>query len=280
MGIRILSCGAGMQSTALALMACENAVHRVPVHPLVPVYDAVIYCDLGYEPPWVYEQVAFIQNACEANGIPFHILHTGLYEHYLQNFGERRTCSVPFWSIGPDGKKAKMRRNCTIDFKITAIHKCARYELLGYKKYQRNRPEDLGAHEMHIGFSAEERQRIFDSYNPLFVNRFPLVEMGLTRPDNYKYVLEVWGLDTKASACCICPFHRNYFFKYLMDYHSECYNAVLRMDRLLEEKQPKTAIKSQLFISRSRKRVELLKPANCNDAECFLYRGKQIWNGF
>lgn len=280
MGIKVLSCGAGMQSTALALMSCENAMAAKPVHPLVPVYDSVIYCDLGYEPPWVYEQVKFIQKACERCGIPFKIIYTGLYDHYLHNFGERRTCSIPFWSIGPDGKKAKMRRNCTIDFKIAAIHKYARYELLGYKKYQRIRPEDIGAHEMHIGFSSEERKRMFSSYNPIFVNRFPLVEMGLQRPDNYKYILEVWGLDTKASACCICPFHRNYFFEYLKNHHGDSYNAVLALDQLLAEKQAQTKIQSQIFISRSRKRIECLTPADCSDAECFQYNGKNIWNGF
>jgi len=280
MGIEILSCGAGMQSTALALMSCENAMSNKPIHPLVPIYDAVIYCDLGYEPPWVYDQVDFIRKACEQCGIRFKILYTGLYDHYLKNFGESRTCSVPFWSIGPDGKEAKMRRNCTIDFKINAIHKFARYELLGYKKYQRTRSEDIGAHEMHIGFSAEERQRVFNSYNPLFINRFPLVEMELERADNYKYILEVWGLDTKASACCICPFHRNYFFEYLKKNHGDSYNAILTMDRLLEDKQPQTKIKSQLFISRSRKRIERLTPSDCNDAECFRYKGKNVWNGF
>jgi galactitol-specific phosphotransferase system IIB component len=46
----VLSCGAGVQSSALALMACENAQKGV-VHYNVPVYDAVIFADLGEEPP-------------------------------------------------------------------------------------------------------------------------------------------------------------------------------------------------------------------------------------
>lgn len=279
-GIKILSCGAGMQSTALALMSCENATHAKPVHEFVPVYDLVVYCDLGWEPPWVYNQVDFIQKRCNEAGVPFKILYTGLYDHYIQNFGKKRTCSIPFWSIGANGKKAIMRRNCTIDFKIMAIQKYVRYELLGYQPYQRKRPEDIGAHEMHIGFSVEEQQRIFNNYNPLFVNRFPLVDMSLTRADNYRYIREVWGLDTKASACCICPFHRNYFFEHLKQNHSDSYGAVIRMDNLIAEKQIQTKIKSQLFISRSRKRIEDLKLADCDDAECFRYKSQSIWNGF
>lgn len=40
--MKILSCGAGQQSTALALMSCENAMSEKIIYPLVPVYDAVL----------------------------------------------------------------------------------------------------------------------------------------------------------------------------------------------------------------------------------------------
>ena len=279
MGLKILSCGAGMQSTALALMSCENALYGTK-YPEVPIYDAIIFCDLGCEPPWVYSQVNFISEACKKSGIAFYSLDTHLYEDYLSNFGNKHVSTVPFWSIAPDGSKAKMRRQCTIDYKIVAIHKFVKRQLLGYVPYQRMRKEDIGAHEMHIGFSAEESRRVFSSQHPFFTNKFPLVEMGLARPDNYKYILEVWGLDTKASACCFCPFHRNYFFKYLKDNHPESYEELVALDNLLEEKQPQTKILSKLYVSRERKRIEDLTDAECNDAEHFLYRGKPVWNGF
>ena len=63
--MKILSCGAGMQSTALALMSCENKMKGI-IHKEVPVYDAVIFCDLGSEPYWVKDQVDFIKGACES----------------------------------------------------------------------------------------------------------------------------------------------------------------------------------------------------------------------
>lgn len=52
-----------MQSTALVLMNCENAMRL-----LVPVYDYIIFCDLGLEPPWVSEQVEFVENICQKAG--------------------------------------------------------------------------------------------------------------------------------------------------------------------------------------------------------------------
>lgn len=277
--LKILSCGAGMQSTALALMSCENKL-RSGTHPQVPVYDLIVFCDLGEEPPWVYKQVEFIRRSCESCGIPFKVLETNLYGEYIENFGESRVASIPFWSVDENGKKGKMRRQCTIDKKIVAIQKYVRYEILGYKFREKCRKQDKGAHEMHIGFSAEESQRAFESINPMFVTKFPLIEMGLTRADNYKYCLEVWGLETKASACGYCPFHRNYFFKYLKDNCPDCYNAVTRLDEVLEKKQPGSPIRSKVYISRSRKRIKDLTPEECMDAETFNYNGQQIWNGF
>ena len=130
--MKILSCGAGMQSTALALMSCENKMKGI-IHKEVPIYDAVIFCDLGLEPYWVNEQVDFIENACKKAGIPFHKIESNLYKDYMERFGEGHVSSVPFWSVDENGKKAKMRRHCTIDYKILLVEKFLRYNLLGYK---------------------------------------------------------------------------------------------------------------------------------------------------
>ena len=273
-----------MQSSALHLMSCENALAKIrgepPVWPQVPIYDISIFCDLGFVPPWVKKQVEFLANAGHSCGVPLVILDSPLYTDFMENFGERRTISIPWWTIKEDGHKSKMPRNCTIDYKVELISKYVRWELLGYKKGQRLREEDKKAHEMHMGFSAEESRRCKESPNPMFVNKFPLVEMGLTRADNFAYIKDVWGLETKASACSFCPFHKNYFFKFLRENEPEQYAQVVGVDELLRDKNPKPPMDSDLFISRSRKRLMDLTDEDCNDAECFEYCGMQIWNGF
>lgn len=276
--MKVLSCGAGMQSTALALMSAEN-VKKGVVHPEVPIYDAIVFCDLNCEPPWVYTQADFIAAMCEQYGIPFYVLNSYIFEDHALRIQHGKFIKMPLWTMN-NGKKGKLRRTCTIDYKIVAIQQFVKHHLLGYQKRRRLKPEDIGAHEMHIGFSAEEQNRIFDSHNPLFVNKFPLVEMGLERKDNYRYILEEWGLDTKASACYICPFHKNYFFKYLKDHHPYDYEAVTDFDRILSQKSAEGAVKSDLYLSYSCKRICELTPEDCDDAEYFPYRGQQIWNGF
>lgn len=282
--MRFLACGAGQQSTALTLMSCENALTGENRYPLVPIYDAIIFCDLGGERKWVYEQVLFMKRVCENAKIPFYILRDkNLKNDYMMNYGKSRVCTIPFWSIDVNGKKGKMTRHCTIDYKIVQMQNFIRWKILGYRKGQRTKLEDIQAHEMHIGFTFEESQRIFDSKHKLFVNKFPMVDMGLTRADNYAYVKEHWGVETKGSACLFCPFHTNYFFNECKHSCKEDYQTLLKFDNMLEHGEPNSRIgvpESKVFISRSRKRIRDLTEEECNDKETFNYKGKQIWNGF
>lgn len=269
-----------MQSTALALMSCENAIHRSRPYPKVPVYDAVIFCDLGLEPFWVQRQMEFTRRSCESAGIFFQVLDAPLYQDFMQNFGARRTVSIPWWTLRADGHKSKMPRICSCDYKSKVVTQYVRRDLLGYRKGQWAKPEDLKAHEMHMGFSAEEHRRCHSNPHKLFENHFPLAEMGMIRADCYQYLLEKWGLDTKASACAFCPFHRNYFYRYLEEHEPETYQKVLTVDRLLRDKTPRPPMDSELFISKSRKRLEELNADECQDGTSFLYQGKMIWDGF
>lgn len=279
--MEILSMGSGMQSTALCLMSCENAMKYPDIpHPEVPIYDAVIFCDLGFEPHWVMKQTLFAKEACDKAGIFFKILKAPLYEDFMRNYGERRTISIPWWTLTEDGHKAKMPRFCTIDYKIETISKYVRWELLGYKKGKQLKDKDKKAHFMHMGFSYEERKRCKENPNPMFTNKYPLVAMKWERANSYAYILETWGLDTKASACTFCPFHQNYFYQHMKENESEQYRQLLQMDNLLASKRPHPDMRSDLFISRSRKRLADLTPEDCDDAQCFEYCGKQIWNGF
>lgn len=278
--MKVLSCGAGMQSTALALISCEQI--QGPIRfPQVPRYDAVIYCDLGNEPVWVIDQVKFIQCACQDAGIPFHILQNDLYQDYMDCFGKGRVSGMPFWTLDEDGRPGRIgRRACTIDYKILMIQKFVRCQMLGYRPYQKLKAKDVEAHELHIGFSKEESNRSFPSHHKMFQNMFPLIEMGWERKDTYRYNLEQWGLDSKASACMICPFHKNYFFQHLQHNFPSDYTNVVRFDEMLEQRQPGSHIRNRIFLSRARKRIRALTPADCNDMQTFQYCGQQFWNGF
>lgn len=204
--MKILSFGAGMQSTALALMSCENAKAGKRLHPWVPVYDAVIFCDLGLEPEWVNTQMEFTRKACKDAGIFFKVLDTPLYQHFIENFGERRTISIPWWTITEDGHKSKMPRNCTIDFKVNAITQYVRWELLGYKKGQRLKEEDVKAHEMHMGFSKEEERRCHENPHRAVYQPLPSCHHGLDSCRKLPVHTGAVGTGYQSKCLCLLPF--------------------------------------------------------------------------
>lgn len=175
--LEILSYGAGTPSTTLLGMSCENALKGYPVWPEAPVFSAVIYCNLHSEPSWVYEQADFAARLCSKAGIPFYTLDADLYRDYTHSFGYSRVASIPFWTLGEDGKKGRMPRQCTYDYKIKAIEGFVRYEVLCYKPKERTLPLDIHAHQMYIGIMREERKRAKESKLTLFSNRYPLVNM-------------------------------------------------------------------------------------------------------
>lgn len=114
----------------------------------------------------------------------------------------------------------------------------------------------------------------------MFKNCYPLIDMGWERKDCYRYNLEEWGLDSKASACLICPYHKNYFFHYIQRNYPDDYASVVDFDEMLAERQPMSRIQNRVFLSRSRKRIRELTCQDCDDAQTFEYQGRQLWNGF
>lgn len=276
--MRILSFGAGMQSTALALMSCANA-QGWGDHRQVPVYDAIIYVDMGLEPPWVAEQVRFVQRRCRESGVAFYLLKSSLHDDYMRSFDRSRVASIPFWTMGADGRKGRMPRNCTPDYKIRRVQQFVRWELLGYSKGQRTRSKDRKGHEMHLGFSSEEGRRTSENSHILFKNHYPLIQMGWTRTDCYRYCLEVWNLETKASACSFCPCHTNSYYLYLKREYPEHYARLVAFDHLLAQQKPDT-VRKDLYLSRSCKRLCDLTDTECADGQYILYKGSSVWTGF
>ena len=46
------------------------------------------------------------------------------------------------------------------------------------------------------------------------------------------------------------------------------------------KRQPGSGLRNRVFLSRSRKRICELTSCDCDDAQTFEYRGRQLWNGF
>ncbi len=176
--LRVLSLGAGVQSTTLALMAAHGEIDAP---------DCAIFADTGWEPGAVYDHL----NRLVAR-LPFPV--------YRVSGGDIRDTiatdaydPIPWYVPGGIG-----RRQCTKVYKLYPIRRKVR-EMLGGKTPR-------GGCEMWVGISRDEAHRMKPSTVQYITNRWPLIERDMTRRDCQRK-LEAWGWNAvPRSACCGCPF--------------------------------------------------------------------------
>lgn len=204
--LRLLSLGAGVQSTTLALMACEGSPDRL---------DGAIFADTGWEPTAVYEHLGRLGTALFGAGIPLHVVRRGdLRAAALDPAGDNH--SIPFFTRNPDGTEGMARRECTRNYKVYPIQRKVR-ELLGAKPPEFRAVPRGRVAEQWVGFSADEIGRIGRGDTPRYVRmRYPLVEMGMDRRACERW-LKSRGWMVAKSACIGCPFHGNRHWREMRD---------------------------------------------------------------
>ena len=162
--LRILSLGAGVQSSTLALMIEKGEI---------PPVTCGIFADTQAESKETYEFLDWLKSKLS---YPVYIISKGnLTEHLLNTDFP----IAPFYSFDTNtGKKGLMLRQCTGDFKIKVITQKVR-ELLGLKKRQKVKKGTKV--EMLMGISKDEVFRIKDNRLPYITNVYPLIDMNMRR---------------------------------------------------------------------------------------------------
>ena len=238
--IRILSLGAGVQSSTMALMADQGAFGKKP--------DAAIFADTGWEPEPVLEHLEWLKTQLS---YPVYITGKGtsIRDDILNAMGENgnRFASAPFFTKNPESKKKGMlRRQCTREYKITPIAAKTR-RLVGLKKYARF---PKGEHvEMWIGISTDEIQRMKPSRDWWQKNRWPLIVKNMSRDDCLKWYE---GKDLKRpakSACIGCPFHDDHFWHDMKTNRPDEFENACEIDDVIRKGNKK--VKDNLYIHRS-----------------------------
>jgi hypothetical protein len=176
--LRVLSLGAGVQSTALALMAAKGEL---------PAPDCAIFADTQWEPRAVYAHLDQLERL-----LPFPVYRVTAGD-IRATIATERYDPIPWYRAG--GQMG--RRQCTKQFKLYPIRRRVR-ELLGGKTPK-------AGCEMWIGISRDEAHRMKPSTVQYITNRWPLVEADMTRASCVRKLAR-WGIDAPRSACCGCPF--------------------------------------------------------------------------
>ena len=196
--LNIISLGAGVQSSTMALMAAHGEITPMP--------DCAIFADTQAEPEsvylwlnWLEKQLPFPVHRVTAGNLAvdeLRVKRSGKSgKLYLRN-------SIPAFVAKPDGKKGLLGRKCTSDYKIVPLQRKVR-ELTGVKR----QGHGVIAAEMWIGISTDEAHRMKPSRVDYIQNKWPLIDAGMSRTECLLW-MAAKGLPTPPrSACRFCPFH-------------------------------------------------------------------------
>lgn len=227
--LRILSLGAGVQSTTLLLLAAEGRL---------PKLDAAVFADTGWEPAAVYTHLNRLEReVAQPAGIPIHRVSAGNIRNDALD-PEHRFASMPLFIKNPDGGDGMTRRQCTAEYKLKPIKAKVR-ELLGYPHPT---PVPRGLHaEQWIGISRDEFGRAKDSGIQYLRSHHPLLYLtggadgreGWTRQDCMRYLHSRGWKSTPKSACIGCPFHGNAQWRQLRDEQPEEWADAVDFDRAI-----------------------------------------------
>lgn len=203
--LRIISLGAGVQSSTMFLMACQGE--------LTPKPDAAIFADTQWEPKEVYIWLAELAKIGATHGIPIIQATKGnIREDMLRATARgthaegRRAASMPLYTSSGHGQEGMIRRQCTREYKIEVVEKEVR-RLLGLK---RRDVAKAGSAQVWLGISVDEASRMRTSKKHWYTNYYPLIfdrEPAMTRKDCMNW-LERHGYPIpRKSACLGCPYH-------------------------------------------------------------------------
>ena len=250
----VLSLGAGVQSSTLALIAAAGEFD-------LPAPDAAIFADTQDEPADVYRWLDWLEPRLT---YPLHRVTAGslsadaLAVHVNQKTGRTYYANrIPAFVRSPGRSEAgKISRQCTRDFKIFPIERRVR-ELVGadrlraWRKKHRDSLRLIAAHEKEkraarrekrtcrtsrpfdawatvqadalviqwIGISRDEIERAKPSRVPWIRHEWPLIfgDAAMRRADCLRWMEQRGFPRPPRSACIYCPFKSNAEWRRLRD---------------------------------------------------------------
>jgi hypothetical protein len=193
--LRVLSLGAGVQSSTLALMIKHGQVEPV---------DFAVFADTGDEPQAVYDWLDYLESLLP---FPVHRISAGrLSEESTRLRTSKKSgntylaSSIPVFVVNADGRNGMWQRHCTRNHKIDPINRFIR------KHAKVPRGTKSAAVQVLVGISLDEYTRIKPSPHAWIENQWPLVDMRITRQDCLTWMETNGYPKPPRSACVFCPY--------------------------------------------------------------------------
>lgn len=234
---RILSLGAGVQSSTVALMIKHGELDPV---------ECAVFSDTGAEPQPVYDWLEQLKGLLS---FPVYtVMHKdGLEKGLIDSLAGKRVASIPFYS----GNGGMLWRQCTTEYKVTPINNKLR-ELCKIKKGQRA-PKEVIVNLLH-GISLDEMQRTRTNKLHWIENIYPLVERRMTRYDCVKWLKEKGYPEPPKSACYFCPYHDNKLWRDMKINDQDSFEKAVVLDKKIRYGTPR--VREKLYLHQSMKPLD------------------------
>jgi len=236
--INVISLGAGVQSSALTLMAARGELSETP--------DFAVFADVGWEPPRVYEHLQWLEKECKKYGLKIIRASKGnLRKDFLESLETgKRAASIPvFVKKKGAAREGMLRRQCTREYKVDVVRKAIR-DFLGYGPRQRIKEHV----NLWMGISTDEITRVKPSPIKYITHKYPLIERGMSRLDCLEWMRKNGYPMPPKSACIGCPYHSDEYWKQLKEKYPEEFADAVDFDRALRKK-PRP--EGELYLHRS-----------------------------
>lgn len=230
--IQIVSLGAGVQSSTMALMAAAGEITPMPT--------CAIFADTQAEPKAVYEWLEWLEKQLPVHRVTKGNLETASLRLRTSAKGNRYTKHAIPAFIDDGVKQGMMMRQCTADFKIEVIQREIR------------RVAGKSPVIQWIGISLDEAHRMKPARSRQITNRWPLIEKRMTRNDCLRWMADHGYPTPPRSACVFCPYHDNAEWARLKREEPESFErAAVYEDRLRETMREVTNFRGVPSLHRS-----------------------------
>lgn len=260
----IISLGAGVQSSTMALMAKHGEITPMP--------DCAIFADTGAEPKHIYSYLQYLRDQ-----LPFPVLTVSggdIRQMIIDSCGENkdaaRFAAAPFFVKTEKAIEGRIRRQCTREFKITPIEKKCR-ELVGLAKGERAPRGEILVTQW-LGISLDEITRMKDARVRWIKHRFPLIDMQMTRLHCLQWMKKNGYEQPAKSACTFCPYRSDKDWYKMKREDPDSFADALMVDEHIRAGASGMKDRNELYIHRSLKplsEVDLHHLSNIDQMDMF-----------
>ena len=229
--INVLSLGAGVQSSTLAMMFAKGELKPMP--------DFAVFADTQGEPKTVYQWLDWLETQLP---YPVYRISKGnLAEEAIRVRTSKVTgkkyiggSTIPVFLFKNGVRKGFLPRGCSNDFKIKPISTFLRRHCKIKNK------ETAVQINLMLGISTDEATRMKPSQVEWIKHTFPLIDNNISRSDCLQWFKNNSLKLPPRSACIFCPYHSVSFWKDLKENSPDEFNQALEYEQKVKKAYKET----------------------------------------